>query len=326
MMLSNPMLPRRVDPKWLMLAVMLTGCSRAPAPEAAATTNAPRAVDHMTLMLSATDAARIGVTTAALAVSEYQASAAAVAIVVDPQALFALLAERTSAESARSASAANLSRVEALFAEDGNASEQELDVARAQRLQDEARATAVRRQLQSQWGERLAGGDGAAFADRLADGRLALIRIEFLDTVAGPLHWQGQALRLASSPEPLTIQSAWIAPTANPTRPGATWLALVATTTRQPIDSRGTVEIEQSTQSHVGVDLPRSAIVYADSGTWVYVAIDDTHYQRRAIALDRPTADGYFADQGFRVGERVVTAGAGLLLAEQIGQDADDED
>lgn len=326
MTLSNPMLPQRVNPNWLMLALLLTACSRAPAPEPASPANVPRAVDHMTLTLSATDAARIGVTTASLPVAEYQSSAAAVAIVVDPQALFALLAERASAESARSATAANLRRVEALFAEDGNASEQELDAARAQHLQDEARFAAVRHQLQSQWGERLAGGDGAALADRLADGRLALIRIEFLETVAGPLHWQGHALRLASSPEPLTIQSAWIAPTANPTRPGATWLALVATTTRFPIDSRGAVDIPQSAQSHVGVDLPRSAIVYADSGTWVYVAVDDTHYQRRPIALDRPTADGYFVDQGFVVGERVVTAGAGLLLAEQIGQDADDED
>ena len=279
----------------------------------------------MTLMLSAGDAARIGVTTAAMPVAEYRSSVAAVAIVVDPQALFPLLAEQTSAASARSASAANLSRVEALFAEDGNASEQELDAARVQRLQDDARYSAVRRQLQSQWGERFVGGDVAALADRLAEGRLALIRIEFLDTVAGPVHWQGHPLRLASSPEPLTIQSAWIAPTANPNRSGAAWLALVATTTRLPVDSRGAVDIPQSAQAQTGVELPRSAIVYADSGSWVYVAIDDTHYQRRAIALDRPTADGYFVDQGFRVGERVVTAGAGLLLAEQLGQDADDE-
>ncbi|MBK6729092.1 MAG: TolC family protein [Xanthomonadales bacterium] len=193
---------QRVKPQWLMLALLLSACGRAPAPEPASPAPKPGAEDDMTLMLSAGDAARIGVTTAAMTVAEYRSSVAAVAIVVDPQALFPLLAEQTSAASARSASAANLSRVEALFAEDGNASEQELDAARVQRLQDDARYTAVRRQLQSHWGERFVGGDVAALADRLAEGRLALIRIEFLDTVAGPVHWQGHPLRLASSPTP----------------------------------------------------------------------------------------------------------------------------
>lgn len=320
------MLPLRVNPKGLMLALLLAGCGRAPAPEPTSAVETSPVVDDRTLMLSATDAARIGVATAVLPAADYQSTAAAVAMVVDPQALFPLLAEHIGAEAALSASTANLHRIEAMFAEDGNASELELDAARAQQIQDEARRSAVRRQLQLQWGERFAGGDVATLADRLADGRLALIRIEFLDAVTGQLRWHGHRLYLPSSPKPVAIQSAWPAPTANPTRLGATWLTLVATTTRLPIDARGTVDIPYSNQPLAGVDVPRSAIVYAGSDSWVYVAIDDTHFQRREIALDRATTDGYFVDRGFRVGERVVVAGAGLLLAEQVGQDAEDED
>jgi hypothetical protein len=37
------------------------------------------------------------------------------------------------------------------------------------------------------------------------------------------------------------------------------------------------------------------------------------------VDLSRALPDGYFQGSGFKTGERVVVAGAGLLLAREIG-------
>ncbi len=76
-----------------------------------------------------------------------------------------------------------------------------------------------------------------------------------------------------------------------------------------------------------GVVIPRSAVVRFGGKAWAYVQTDEVRFSRREVALDQATEQGWFTTAGFTVGDRVVVAGAQLLLSEefksqiQIGED-----
>jgi hypothetical protein len=74
-----------------------------------------------------------------------------------------------------------------------------------------------------------------------------------------------------------------------------------------------------------GVTVPASAVVFSGGSAWCYVAADDGGFARAAVDLSHPVDDGYFQASGFEAGREVVTAGAGLLLATEVGG-ADEED
>jgi hypothetical protein len=63
--------------------------------------------------------------------------------------------------------------------------------------------------------------------------------------------------------------------------------------------------------------------VLAGGEAWCYVAESDEVLARRRVDLARPVPQGYFQTSGFEPGERVVVAGAGLLLAREIGGGAE---
>jgi hypothetical protein len=64
-----------------------------------------------------------------------------------------------------------------------------------------------------------------------------------------------------------------------------------------------------------GVLVPAEAVLHFNGLAWVYVEEKPGDYERRAITLDRPLADGWFAEEGLDEGDRVVTTGAVSLLA-----------
>ena len=69
--------------------------------------------------------------------------------------------------------------------------------------------------------------------------------------------------------------------------------------------------------------VPASAVVLAGGEAWCYVAEADDVLARRRVDLGRPLPQGYFQPSGFMPGEHVVVAGAGLLLAREIGGGAE---
>ena len=75
-----------------------------------------------------------------------------------------------------------------------------------------------------------------------------------------------------------------------------------------------------------GVVVPRAAVVLAGGEAWSYVQAADDEFVRRRVDIARPAAQGYFQEAGFDPHERVVVAGAGLLLAREIGGGAEAED
>ena len=67
-----------------------------------------------------------------------------------------------------------------------------------------------------------------------------------------------------------------------------------------------------------GVLIPEAAIIMSDGKIWCYVAEAKGSFGRRLVDMTRPLPGGYFAGQGFRAGEAVVTQGQSLLLAYEI--------
>lgn len=322
----------------VLLALIASGCGRPPSAGDARVGSAVSAVvdagavdpdkDH-TLQVRPDDLQRMGIETIALTPAHWQSELHGIATVIDPQALFQLMSEQSIAAAALRASSANMKRIESLYAIGGNASQQERETFQAQLSQDLARTTAVRRQLQQQWGERFTAGDAQALTDSIAAGRRALVRIE-MGAAGGPMpSWHAAAsanVQFIGSADRYAIESAWIAPTAILSHPGPVWLALVKTPNRLSVDARGQASVLQSADAGVGVMVPRSALVYAQDAACAYVDLGGGRFQRRALDLSRPLDAGYFVSADYAVGERVVIAGAGLLLAVEIGHDSEEDD
>ena len=78
--------------------------------------------------------------------------------------------------------------------------------------------------------------------------------------------------------------------------------------------------------SRSGVIIPRSAVVWLNGASWVYVQTVTDEFTRIAVSAKRPVAGGFFVSKGLAAGERVVSAGAQALLSEEFRSQAGGED
>lgn len=67
-----------------------------------------------------------------------------------------------------------------------------------------------------------------------------------------------------------------------------------------------------------GTLVPDSAVVRYGGLAWVFVQIDATSFERRAVQLHSPTPDGWFVTAGIEPGETIVESAAQTLLSEQF--------
>jgi membrane fusion protein, multidrug efflux system len=296
-----------------------------PAPsEVAATADADEQGEG--LSLSAEQRQRLGIVSTPLLAAPDAAAPNALGLVLDPQPLFQLLSDLSSARAAEHASSAALTRTRALHAADGTASAQELEQAQATATQDQVRLRLLRRQLLSQWGGPLAADGNEQLADALAAGSRALLRIDselgFGDArTPSAAYWQFDAEHPALELSPL-----WPAPSQDPASPGRGFLALAADAPGLRPGSRGSVQLRLPGTDGATLLLPRAALVMAQGRGYAYIEMADGHYQRRPVDLARAVQSGYLIDAGYAAGDLVVVHGAGLLLATELGSDAEDQD
>ena len=116
----------------------------------------------------------------------------------------------------------------------------------------------------------------------------------------------------------------WPGP-ADPNVPGPTVLALLPVPNGLSAGERLIASVAAGSESD-GVAVPRSAVVLAGGEAWSYVQTGDDELARRRVDMGRPLPQGYFQAAGFEPRERVVVAGAGLLLAREIGGGAEAQD
>lgn len=306
----------------LLLTLLLAACGGKKPADAAAAADSERAAPLDGIALDAKAAAAIDIALAPLAAMTHTQPVDAFAAVVDAQPLSQLYADWQAAEAAAAASAKASARTRALYDDAQNLSRAAAETAAAQAGQDRAHSDAFARRLSSEWGGPFATKPDKAMIDALAAGRASLVRIEPpAGTEVSGL--SGVRFHPLGSQEAFALDEVWQAPTVTAGRTGAALLAL-SRAHAWPTGTRGRALLPGS-EARVGVLVPRAALVLAQERAWAYVAIGGNRYERREVPLDAPLADGYFVAREFAPGDNVVVRGAGVLLAQELGVDSEED-
>lgn len=305
------------------LLLALAACSKGEAPtDGYDSAAAALQVATNGVVLDATQARAVAVRTVHPAASEHARVVDAFAQVVDPQPLSQLVADWTAADAAARASEGNAARTRALFEDDRNLSRQAAETAQSQALQDRARADGLLRRLASEWGGPFATDSAKALVADIAAGKASLVRIE-PPAMLALSQTSSLSFRPLSGEGDVPLEPAWAAPTVTPGRIGSSWFAL-SQARALPAGVRGRALLA-SGESISGVLVPRAAVVMAHERAWAYVARGKDRYERLEVSLDMPTPDAYFVTKSFSIDDEVVVQGAGVLLAQELGVDAEEE-
>ena len=316
----------------LAVAALLGACRGGQAPDAAAGDAAEHEAPEEGVALSADEQERLGVETAEVRAATYQPSVTGRAKVEDVQAVVDAMAALERAEADARTSRAAVDRARGLFKLDTAVSAETLEGAERQAAQDDAELRTARAHAALAFGPAapwLDSGRRERLLAALTDGSMLLVSASFPSGYGGRLDGAAPAslalrrvgVELA---ETWTATELWSGP-ADPSVPGPTVLALLPTPSGLSYGERLSAAVASGAPLP-GAVVPAAAVVLAGGEPWCFVLTDDDVFVRRRVALDRPLEDGYFHAESFAAGERVVIAGAGLLLARELGGGAEAEE
>ena len=201
-----------------------------------------------------------------------------------------------------------------------------LEAAAAAVQRDQIAVDAAQLKLVTGWGKAIAGQrDLSAFIAPLAAQEAALIR---LDVPLGDAPRElpaGVRIAALNSPEsPVDAQFLGPAPGADPLTQGQGFLCLVKGGAFAPA-AAVTGWLVLPGKPEQGVVVPRSAIVRHEGEAFVYVQMSEGLFLRKEVELHHPTAKGWFTDEGFKPGDKLVTVGAQQLLSEELKGEGGEE-
>jgi hypothetical protein len=317
---------------WLALAA---GCSRHE-PEEATAARAGAGEDAeaaLTVTLDADEQSKLGIEVAELESGAYEAAIEGAARVVDAREVVDAMAALAEADAHARTSRTALERTRKLFALETAVSADTLEAAERQAAQDEAALRSARARATLGFGAAapwLAAERREPLLVALTAGTTLLVSASFPGGL-GDANAANLVLRRVDSraQERWRAAETWPGP-ADPNLPGPTVLALVSAPNGLSPGERLIASVAAGGISD-GVVVPRSGVVLAGGDAWSYVQTGDDEFVRRRVDVARPLAQGYFQTTvgqgtGFEPGERVVVAGAGLLLAREVGGGAEAED
>jgi hypothetical protein len=261
----------------------------------------------------------IGLETAALTAATLSPEIMAYGRVLDPQPLVGLVTDIATARVSLEASTKEHTRLKALFDQGQNASAKTLETAEAAMKHDQIALQAAESQLLAGWGSAIAEEpDLPAFVQSLASRNTALAQLTL------PIgEW------LAEAPKEARLLPA------GASRPIAARLLGRAATTDRQVQGDGFLFVATNASGALtpglalsgflqlpgeplrGVVVPDAAIVRWADSAWVYAQTDDTHFERREMAMDHPVKDGWLVTNGVAPSEHVVITGAQALLSEE---------
>jgi len=270
--------------------------------------------------LRAEDREKLGIELGAIASATFQPSIDGPAYVVDAQAVVGAMADLGRAEADARASQAGLKRTRDLFNLDTAVSAEALEAAERLAATHDAQLRIARARATLTFGTAapwLDAGRREPLLAALSAGSMLLVSASFPSGL-GSAQPAALALRRVANPGAASWNATqiWAGP-ADPSVPGRTMLALLSA----PSDLSSGERLRASVASGAalpGAVVPLAAVVLAGGEPWCYVEAADEE-------LGRPLATGYFQAQGFAAGERVVVAGAGLLLARELGGGAEED-
>ena len=301
----------------------------APAPDHAPPARLATDSGVTSVVLDPAAMARAGIVATVLPAAAFQGSLTGYGAVLDVDSLAAArtalaAAQAAAARTAATAAAAReeLARIRSLNAADQTASVKALQDAEAASSGADADAAAARAaerarraQVVQAWGPvvgRWAAEGGAALDDLLARRSvLILVSLPTGTVLADPP--RHASVRGAAD----AVRAAFIS-TATETDPATQGAAFFYRAPASPgllAGMRVTVALPAGAPRRAVV-VPRSAVVWAEGGAWIYVETGATTFTRRPISTDLAAPDGY-AVTDLAPGARVVTRGAQLLLSEE---------
>lgn len=240
----------------------------------------------------------------------------------------AAMAEARALSAAVAAAESDYKRMELLFKDDRNVSEQALRAAESRYRSEQARqvaaeqsAAALRDMLRSTWGEVVAG--WAANPDARVMQSL-LQQSSFLVQLVLPYNLPRSAARgriLVSPPisREHSKPARFVAdsPQVDPALPGETYFYLVEGGSLRA-GMRVLARIGLGGAPVAGVVVPPAAVVWHAGKAWAYVKEDETTFARHEVSMAQELDGGWFNGTGFDADDEVAVSGAQLLLSEEL--------
>ena len=115
----------------------------------------------------------------------------------------------------------------------------------------------------------------------------------------------------------LKITTIWPAP-ADPTAPGHVYYFL-AEGAKDLAEGERVRVTAGSGEAKQGAYVPAGAVILAEGSTWLYIEEKPEYFVRQSVDISNPVGEGYVFLHGVQPGEKVVTSGAGHLLARETG-------
>ncbi|HKE12907.1 MAG TPA: hypothetical protein VKE73_15185 [Myxococcota bacterium] len=266
---------------------------------------------------------RIGLQVTTLAQTQRARELRGMGRVLDPAALAVPFYEREAARAALDVSEKEYQRVEKLQRGSANASQRELEAARAALERDRSAFDSAQARLVSVFGPGLVArrDELAALVRSLVARELAVARIDLSvgETPAGPPTGARVSALGDEATPPLDASVLGPAPDADPLTQGRGYLVRIEGMPWPP----GTALVgflAEAGPPTSGVLVPRSALVRYEGRTFIYLARpeDANTMERRPVRVAQMTNEGAFIPTGLAAGDQVVVVGAQQLLSTEI--------
>lgn len=281
-----------------------------------------------------------GIQTRPLAAGTSEAALEVYGLVMDLQPLaemrgryLAAVAEAKALRAGVIAAESEFRRMEALYRDDRNVSEQALRTAESRYLGEQARlaaaeqaAASLRDALRGQWGTTISGWAGDA------DSRVLQSLLEqraFLIQLVLPYQLPRDRIKGAVSVSPAMARenrraARYVAdsPRVDSTLFGETYFYLVEGGALRA-GMRVTARVSLGDARRDGVVVPASAVVWYAGKAWAYARKDPETFARYEVSTAQEFDGGWFNaarddGAGLKVGDQVVVSGAQLLLSEEL--------
>jgi hypothetical protein len=281
------------------------------------------------LVLSEEQAKSLNIATVPAQRAQFRSGVSGYGVVVPLDTIGQADSDFLTAQAVAAQSQAAAARAQYLFSAEGGAvSRESMEAAQSKAAADQAALALARRKADAIFGHNAPwekSGSRRAIMDRLTAGRTVLVRVTF---PLGSLDHQPIQLavaRLGVNTTRWPATAIWEAP-ADPTFPGPSILALVEDSNLAQNDH--VIATVPTGAPAAGVTVPSGALVYSEDSAWVYLETVPRNYRRVPVSTANATEGGYFVPQGdgLAPGARIVTTGAGLLLARERNPSTEPEE
>jgi hypothetical protein len=297
----------------LTVLLLLTACGKNDKPAAPE----KEAAESPGLTLKDEEIKSLGITVQTATQAEFRDRINGYGVVTPLDAIAQADSEFLTAQAAAGQSAAAANRARSLSTgEEAAISREQLEVAESKAAADAAALGLARRKTEAAFGLRSPWRDAEtrqAVMRRLASGDAVLVRVTFPAT-GGAAPKILEISRMGADRKSWSSRTIWDAP-ADAAVPGRSFYVLVEGSDLAQ-NERVTAAIPTAA-AQAGAKIPAHALVYGESEAWAYVQKDAHTFLRTKVDITHPMDDGYFVTT-IKPGEKVVSDGAGLLMAREI--------